>query len=477
MHGAHNATECVGVEPAAAPVEDQGLGWKNRCGKGNAEDTITSGLQGAWTYNPTQWDPTTYLSNLLTLEWRRTDSPAGKTQWVPTNESPHNAVPDAHIPGEVHAPVMTTADLALVHDSQYLAIAERFLAHPDELEAAFARAWFKLTHRDMGPRSRYLGPDVPDTIFLWQDHVTTPEFLISESDAGELKAEIIASSLTVSELVGAAWASASTFRASDMRGGANGARVALVPQKSWPVNNPIQLALVLKGLREIKAAFNEDPAHTTQVSLADMIVLGGATAIEKAARDAGVEVEVPFTPGRGDATQAQTDVASFAVLEPAADAFRNFYNASTAHRPPTEMLVDRASQLTLTVPEMTALLGGMRVLGVNHNASTHGVLTDRPGMLTTDFFVNLLDMGTMWHSTATCAGTAADVCVYEGVDRESGAVKYTATQVDLVFGSHAELRAVAEVYAYEGAHEAFVRDFVSAWVKVMQADRFDLHKK
>ena len=466
MHGARKPADCVGPEPAAAPVEEQGLGWINKCGKGNAEDTTTSGLEGAWSQSPTQWT-TLYLQNLLSLEWKQTRSPAGAIIWIPEDESMHNTVPDAHVEGKKNPPVMTTADLALKVDPQYRAIAERFLANPEEYQKAFARAWYKLTHRDMGPRTRYLGDEVPAELLIWQDPVPTVDYkLVDRDDIKALKRQILDSGLSVPELVRTAWASASSFRASDMRGGANGARIALAPQKDWAVNNPKELARVLAKLGAIQKKFN-DANHGRQVSLADVIVLGGGAAIEQAAKDAGVSVEVPFAPGRGDATQAQTDVASFALLEPKADAFRNYYNAGDSYQPPAESMVDRADQLALTVPEMTVLIGGMRALNANADGSSHGVFTDRPGTLTNDFFVNLLDMATDWRK----AGTEG---VYEGVDRKTGKVKYTATPVDLIFGSNSELRAVAEAYAYDNARERFVKDFVAAWTRVMQLDRFDL---
>jgi catalase-peroxidase len=443
------------------------MGWRNKCGKGDSEDTTTSGLEGAWTQAPTQWT-TLYLSNLLNFDWQQTRSPAGAIQWVPTDESLHTVVPDAHVKGKFNSPVMTTADLALKFDPEYRKIAERFLANPDEYQKAFAKAWYKLTHRDMGPRIRYLGGDLPGEELIWQDPIPSVDYkLIDNSDTAELKEEILKSGLTVSELVRTAWASASSFRASDMRGGANGARIALAPQKDWEANNPKELVKVLSKLSEIQQDFND--SHKSKVSLADLIVLGGAAAIEKAAQDAGVEVEVLFAAGRSDATQAQTDVVSFALLEPTADAFRNYFNEERSYRSPAEMLVDRADQLNLTVPEMTALLGGMRVLGANYDGSKHGAFTDKPGTLSNDFFVNLLDMSTQWRKAETAG-------VYEGIDRKSGAVKYSATTVDLIFGSNSELRAVAEAYAYDNAKEAFVNDFVDAWVKVMKADRFDLKK-
>ncbi len=467
MHGARKPADCMGPEPAAAPLEEQGMGWKNSCGKGNAEDSTTSGLEGAWTQSPTQWT-TLYLSNLLSFEWQQTRSPAGAIQWIPTDESLHKIVPDAHVDGKFNPPVMTTADLALKFDSEYRKITERFLANPDEYQKAFAKAWYKLTHRDMGPSIRYLGDEVPAEELIWQDPVPAVEGpLVNASDISKLKQAVLGSGLSVSELVRTAWASASSYRASDMRGGANGARVALAPQKDWEVNDPQDLAKVLAKLSEVQKDFNK--SSTRRVSMADLIVLGGAAAIEKAAGDAGVDVEVPFAAGRGDASQAQTDVNSFALLEPTADAFRNYFNEDRSYRSPTEMLVDRADQLSLTVPEMTALVGGMRVLGANYDGGEHGVFTDRPGTLSNDFFVNLLDMSTRWRK----AGTDG---VYEGLDRKSGAVKYSATSVDLIFGSNSELRAVAEVYAFDNAKQEFANDFVDAWVKVMQSDRFDLKK-
>jgi catalase-peroxidase len=467
MHGAHKAGECVGVEPAAGAIEDQGLGWKNKCGKGHSEDTVTSGLEGAWTQAPTQWT-TLYLQNLLNFDWQQTRSPAGAIQWIPTDESLRNSVPDAHVKGKMNPPTMTTADLALKFDPEYKKIAERFLSNPDEYQKAFAKAWYKLTHRDLGPRSRYLGSDVPGDELIWQDPIPSAgDRLIGSRQIKKLKQEVLASGLTVSELVRAAWAAASSYRASDMRGGANGARIALAPQKDWEVNNPKELAKVLGKLKEIQADFN---TGRTSVSLADLIVLGGAAAIEKAAADAGVDIDVPFVPGRGDATQAQTDVASFSLLEPAADAFRNYFNKQESYRSPTEMLVDKADQLSLTVPEMAALVGGMRALNANTGATRHGVFTATPGTLTTDFFTTLMDTSILWRK-------AGEQGLYAGIDRQTGEVKYTATPVDLIFGSNTELRAVAEIYAYEGAQEKFVNDFVKAWTKVMRLDRFDLDNR
>jgi catalase-peroxidase len=462
MHGAHKPGKCVGAEPAAAPIEAQGLGWKNSCGKGHSEDTVTSGLEGAWTQAPTQWT-TLYLSNLLNFEWQQTRSPAGAIQWIPTDESLHQSVPDAHVQGKFHAPVMTTADLALKFDPDYKEIAERFLANPDMYQQAFAKAWFKLTHRDMGPRGLYLGAEVPADELIWQDPVPAPNARpLSSYAVRMLKKRILDSGLTVPQLVRTAWASASTFRASDKRGGANGARIALAPQKDWAANNPRDLAAVLAKLEEIRTDYG-----AAKISLADMIVLGGAAAIEQAASAAGAKLQVPFQSGRGDTTQDRTDVNSFALLEPTADAFRNYYNASTTYRSPVEMMVDKADQLNLSVPEMTVLMGGMRVLNANADGSAHGVFTDAPGTLSNDFFVNLLDMGTQWSKAD------ADE-LYQGVDRSTGKALYTATPVDLIFGSNTELRAIAEAYAFNGAQERFANDFVSAWVKVMRADRFDL---
>ena len=467
MHGAHKPSDCLDAEPGGAGLEEQGLGWKNKCGKGHSEDTVTSGLEGAWTQLPTKWT-SLYLQNLLGFEWKQTRSPAGAIQWVPTDESLHKSVPDAHVEGKRNPPVMTTADLALKYDPKYRAIAERFLADPKEYSTAFAKAWFKLTHRDMGPKERYLGTDIPEENFIWQDPVPEVDYpLIDKDDAKALKAAILDTGLTVQQLVKTAWASASSFRASDLRGGANGARIALEPQISWDVNEPDTIKMVVAKLKEVQSDFNEGMFNKKQVSLADLIVLGGAAAIEKAAADAGVEVTVPFVPGRGDATQAQTDVNSFSLLEPSADAFRNYYNAEKSYRTPTEMLIDKADQLYLTVPEMTVLLGGLRVLDVNADGASHGGFTENPGTLSNDFFVTLLDMGVKWQKTD-------DAGVYQAMDRNTGKVLYTGTPVDLIFGSNSELRAVAEVYAYSNAKEKFVNDFVKAWTKVMTLDRFDL---
>ncbi|MGB1408311.1 catalase/peroxidase HPI [Alloalcanivorax venustensis] len=464
-HGAHKAEECLEAEPAAAPIEQQGLGWKNNCGSGKGADTYTSGLEGAWSVNPTAWTHQ-YLDNLFGYEWVQTKSPAGHIQWIPADGQAANLVPDAHIEGKRHAPIMFTTDLALKVDPQYRKIAKRFHENPEEFEDAFARAWFKLTHRDMGPRAGYLGPDVPDEALIWQDPIPEVDYkLISKGDAEDLKEEILASGLTVPQLVRTAWASASTFRGSDLRGGANGGRVALAPQKDWPVNDPEELDQVLATLEQIRADFNEGGLfRRSKISLADMIVLGGAAAIEKAAADAGHDIEVPFTPGRADATQAMTDVEAFAVMEPQADGFRNYFSEES-RLSPTDSLVDKADLLTLSVPEMTVLVGGMRSLDANVDGADHGVFTDRPGTLSNDFFVNLLDMSTRWAPSENNEG------LYEGHDRQSGELKWTATPVDLIFGSNAELRAVSEYYALSDNDDKFVSDFVAAWTKVMNLDR------
>jgi catalase-peroxidase len=464
-HGAHKAEDCLEAEPAAAPIEQQGLGWKNNCGSGKGADTYTSGLEGAWSVNPTAWTHQ-YLDNLFGYEWVQTKSPAGHIQWIPADGQAANLVPDAHIEGKRHAPIMFTTDLALKVDPEYRKIAKRFHENPEEFEDAFARAWFKLTHRDMGPRAGYLGPDVPDEALIWQDPIPEVDYkLISKGDAEDLKEEILASGLTVPQLVRTAWASASTFRGSDLRGGANGGRVALAPQKDWPVNDPEELDQVLATLEQIRADFNEGGLfRRSKISLADMIVLGGAAAIEKAAADAGHDIEVPFTPGRADATQAMTDVEAFAVMEPQADGFRNYFSEES-RLSPTDSLVDKADLLTLSVPEMTVLVGGMRSLDANVDGADHGVFTDRPGTLSNDFFVNLLDMSTRWAPSENNDG------LYEGHDRQSGELKWTATPVDLIFGSNAELRAVSEYYALSDNDDKFVSDFVAAWTKVMNLDR------
>jgi len=463
-HGAHKPDACVGAEPAAAGIEQQGFGWENKCGTGKGADAVTSGLEGAWSANPIAWT-TQYLDNLFNFEWVQTRSPAGATQWVPKDGQGANLVPDAHDKTKRHAPIMFTTDLSLKFDPSYRAISERFRANPQEFADAFARAWFKLTHRDMGPRTRYLGPDVPAQELIWQDPVPPVDHaLIDADDAAALKAKILDTGLTVPQLVRTAWASAASFRASDMRGGANGARLRLAPQKDWVVNDPADLKKVLAKLEGVQRDFNRAQKGGKKISLADLIVLGGAAAIEQSAKAAGQEIEVPFAPGRSDATQAQTDVDSFAVLEPTADGFRNYFSAQ-ARLSPAAMLVDRASQLNLTVPEMTVLVGGMRVLDANAGKSAHGVFTDRPGTLSNDFFVNLLDMSTKWSKSAKTEG------LYEGHDRATGALKWTATPVDLIFGSHSELRAVSEVYAADDARAKFVQDFVKAWAKVMDLDR------
>ena len=457
MHGAHKASECVGAEPGAAAIEEQGLGWKNKCGKGHSEDTVTSGLEGAWTQAPTQWT-SLYLSNLLNFEWKQSRSPGGAIIWIPTEESLQKVVPDAHVKGKFNPPTMNTADMALKFDPAYRKIAERFLADPEEYRLAFAKAWYKLTHRDMGPRDNYLGNAFPQEELIWQDPISKPNYkTLSPGDMAKLKKEILQSGLSVSELVKVAWASAASYRDSDMRGGANGARLALAPQKDWAVNNPAETAKVLSKLKAIQKSFKH-------VSLADLIVLGGSAAIEKAAKDAGFTVTVPFVAGRGDATQEQTDVNSFNLLKPQADGFRNYYEAGY-YKSPTDALIDKADQLALTVPEMTVLIGGMRVLGANTDGSSLGVFTDKPGTLSNDFFVNLLDMSTKWQA-------AGDI--YQGIDRKTGQLKYTASPVDLIFGSSSELRAVAEVYAFDTSKQRFVEDFVKAWTKVMNLDRFDL---
>ncbi len=465
-HGAGDAA-LVGPEPEAAPVEEQGLGWKSSHGIGKGGDTISSGIEGAWKPNPTKWDMG-YLKTLFQYEWELTKSPAGAQQWIPKDGAGARAVEDAHDPSKRHPPMMTTADLSLRFDPIYEPIARRYLENPEAFADAFARAWFKLTHRDMGPRSRYLGPEVPAEELIWQDPVPAVDHeLIDDNDIAVLKKKIIASGLSVSQLVSTAWASASTFRGSDMRGGANGARIRLAPQKEWSVNQPDQLRKVLQALTEIQKAFNDAQSAGKKVSLADLIVLGGCAGVEQAAKNAGQEVVVPFAPGRTDASQDQTDTASFSVLEPKADGFRN-YQKSKFTVSAEELLIDKAQLLTLTAPEMTVLIGGMRVLNANFGQSPHGVFTKRPEALTNDFFVNLLDMGTEWKPTEE------DGDLFEGHDRKSGDLKWTGTRVDLVFGSNSQLRALAEVYACEDSQEKFLRDFVAAWNKVMNLDRFDL---
>ena len=465
-HGAGPATH-VGPEPEGAGLEDQGLGWKSSFGSGKGGDTISSGIEGAWKPKPTQWD-IGYLKVLFKYEWELLKSPAGAYIWLAKDVEEEDMVVDAHDPTKKHRPMMTTADLSLKFDPAYEKIARRYLANPEEFADAFARAWFKLTHRDMGPRSRYLGPEVPAEELIWQDPIPAVDHqLVDETDIAELKAKILASGLPVSELVTTAWASASTFRGSDKRGGANGARIRLAPQKDWEVNQPAQLQKVLQVLEGIQGGFNSARSDGKKVSLADLIVLAGCAGVEQAAKNAGYAVRVPFTPGRMDAAQEQTDVTSFAVLEPKADGFRNYQKARYAVTA-EEMLVDRAQLLTLTAPEMTVLLGGLRVLGANFGVSPHGVFTRRPGALTNDFFVNLLDMATVWQSTSE-AGES-----FEGRDRKTGELKWTATRVDLIFGSHSQLRALAEVYGSADAQEKFLHDFIAAWNKVMNLDRFDL---
>jgi catalase-peroxidase len=465
-HGAGPASN-VGPEPEAAPLEQMGFGWKNSFGTGMGGDAITSGIEGAWTTNPTKWD-NNYFENLMNHDWVLTKSPAGANQWIPANGALADAVPDAHDPTKRHAPIMTTADMAMKLDPAYGPISRRFLENPDQLADAFARAWFKLTHRDMGPKVRYLGTDVPKEDLIWQDPVpAVAHKLVDAADIAALKAQILVTGLAVSELVATAWASASTYRGSDRRGGANGARIRLAPQKDWEANQPGQLAKVLAALESVQKAFNASAAGGKQVSLADLIVLGGCAAIEAAAKAAGHAVTVPFTPGRTDASAAQTDAESFSVLEPEADGFRNYRKLAYKVKA-EEQLVDKAQLLTLTAPEMTALVGGMRALNANVGQAQHGVFTKRPGVLTNDFFVNVLDMATVWKPVSDSAD------MFEGRDRASGNVKWTATRVDLVFGSNSELRALSEVYAQDDNQAKFVKDFVAAWNKVMMLDRFDL---
>ncbi|MCA3363454.1 MAG: catalase/peroxidase HPI [Roseomonas sp.] len=465
-HGAGPASH-VGPEPEAAPLEQMGFGWKSSFGTGMGGDAITSGIEGAWTTNPTKWD-NNYFENLLNHDWVLTKSPAGAHQWIPANGALADAVPDAHDPKKRHAPIMTTADMAMKLDPIYGPISQSFLKDPNKFADAFARAWFKLTHRDMGPKVRYLGTDVPKEELIWQDPVPpVTHRLVDAADIAALKAQILATGLSVSELVATAWASASTFRGSDRRGGANGARIRLAPQKDWEANQPGQLAKVLAALEGVQKAFNASAAGGKQVSLADLIVLGGCAAVEAAAKAAGHAVTVPFTPGRTDATAAQTDADSFSVLEPEADGFRNYRKLAYTVKA-EEQLVDKAQLLTLTAPEMTVLVGGMRALNANVGQAQHGVFTKRPGQLTNDFFVNVLDMGTVWKAVSDSAD------IFEGRDRATGNVKWTATRVDLVFGSNSELRALSEVYAQDDNQAKFVKDFVAAWNKVMMLDRFDL---
>jgi len=466
VHGAASPTGHVGPEPEGAALEEQGLGWKNAYGKGNAEDTITSGLEGAWTYTPVRWSHD-YFENLFDYEWELTKSPAGASQWKPKEGQTSRTTPDAHRKGVGHPVMMLTTDLALREDPEYRKISERFLENPEEFQLAFAKAWYKLTHRDMGPHARLLGPEVPEPQ-LWQDPVPPVDHaLIEASDVATLKRAILDSGLSIPQLVTTAWASAATYRGTDRRGGANGARLRLAPQKEWAVNRPEMLGQVLATYEKIRDEFNGAQKGDKRVSLADLIVLGGSAAVEAAAKQAGHEIVVPFVPGRTDATDAMTDTVSFEVLEPRADGFRNYARAGDDW-PAPELLIDRAQLLTLTAPEMTVLVGGMRALAANFDGSGHGVFTERPGTLTPDFFVNLLDLGTGWRKSSTEG-------IYEGFDRATGEVKWTGTAVDLVFGSNSELRAIAEVYACDDADEKFVKDFVAAWTKVMHLDRFDIH--
>jgi catalase-peroxidase len=463
-HGNGDAGKCVGAAPAGAGLEQQGFGWKNNCGTGAGKDAITSGLEGAWSVTPTQWTHQ-YLTNLYAFDWEKTKGPGGATQWIPKNGAGANMVPDAHDKNLRHAPIMFTTDIALKMDPSYGKITKQFLDDPKAFELAFAKAWFKLTHRDMGPRARYLGNEVPKEALLWQDPVpAAPHNPIGAGGIASLKGKILKSGLTVPELVRTAWASAASFRRTDKRGGANGARIRLAPEKDWAVNSPEELGKVLAKLESIQKDFNKGSA---QVSLADLIVLGGVAAVEKAAKDGGHSVKVPFTPGRTDASSEETDVSSFAYLEPKADAFRNYYSDASLMSP-AQMLVERADMLRLSVPEMTVLLGGMRVLGANEPSNKEGILTAKPGVLTNDFFVNLLDMSTKWQKSASTER------LYEGLDRKTNAVKFTASPVDLIFGSHSELRAVAEVYGAEAGKDKFVQDFVKAWNKVMMLDRYDV---
>jgi catalase-peroxidase len=466
-HGAADPNTFVGPEPEGAGIEEQGFGWKNSFGTGKGVDTISSGLEGAWTTNPVKWD-NNYLENLFGYEWELTKSPAGAQQWTPKGGAAAGTVPDAHDPSRRHAPTMLTTDLSLRIDPIYEKISRRYFENPQELADAFAKAWFKLTHRDMGPISRYLGSLVPTEPLIWQDRVPSVDHeLIGEEDIAVLKSAILGSGLSISQLVATAWASASTFRGTDKRGGANGARIRLAPQKDWEVNQPAELAKVLQALEAIQKEFNNAQSGGKKISLADLIVLGGCAAVEEAARKAGEDVKVPFSPGRTDASQEQTDVHSFAVLEPTADGFRNYIRKGVESSA-AELLVDKANLLTLTAPEMTLLIGGLRALNVNYGQSAHGVFTKRPGTLTNDFFVNLLDMNTKWRKSMTSAG------VLKGSDRATGELKWTGTMVDLVFGSNSQLRALAEFYACADSQQAFVRDFVAAWSKVMNLDRFDL---
>ncbi len=464
-HGAADPSKYVGPEPEAAGVEEQGLGWKSSYGTGNGADTISSGLEGAWTVSPAEWTHN-FLQNLFTYNWIKSKSPAGATQWIPDDNSAASIVPDAHDPDKFHAPIMLTTDLALKFDPEYRKIAKGFYENPQTFERAYAKAWFKLTHRDMGPPSRYLGALAPKEQFIWQDPIPAIDYkLVDAEDVTALKKDILRTGLSVPELIRTAWASASSYRDTDMRGGANGARLRLAPQKDWDANTPAELANVLKSLEKVQKRFNRAQKDGTEISLADLIVLGGAAALETAAHDAGHDVQVPFTPGRTDASQAQTDVASMAVLELGADGFRNYF-ADTNTRSPAEMLIEKASLLRLSIPEMVVLVGGMRTLNANAGQVSHGVFTNQPGQLSNDFFDNLLDSSTQWRKADNAQG------IYEGHDRKTGKVKWTATPVDLIIGSNSELRAVAEVYAFEGSEDKFSKDFVEAWVKVMNLGRF-----
>ena len=464
-HGAHKSSDCLGPEPGAASIEEQGFGWTNKCGKGHSEDTVTSGLEGAWTSAPVLWTHM-YFSNLLELEWKKEKSPAGSTQWIPKDASARAMTPDAHIEGKFNALIMLTTDISLREDPKFRKVSERFFENPEIFEQAFARAWFKLTHRDMGPRTRYIGANLSGLELSWQDPIPTVDHaLIDVQDAENLKAKILKSGLTIPELVRTAWASASSFRGSDMRGGANGARIRLEPQKNWEANSPEELEKVLRNLKEVRTDFNTKLGGGKKISMADIIILGGAAAIEKAAKDAGYKnIKVPFKLGRTDASQDKTDVESFDYLKPTADGFRNYYTQKS-YKSPAEMLVDKASLLNLSVPEMTVLIGGLRALNANTDGVKHGVFTDKPGTLSNDFFLNLLDNSKEWKKSSSDG-------IYEGYDRATGKLKWTATPVDLVFGSNSELRAIAEVYAFEDSKDKFVNDFVVAWTKVMNADFF-----
>jgi catalase-peroxidase len=465
-HGAKRPSKCVGAEPAAAPIEEQGLGWKNKCGVGVGANTSTSGLEGAWTVTPTKWS-SNYLDNLMNFNWVQTKSPAGAIQWIPDDKAAANLVPDAHIPNKRHAPIMFTTDVALKEDPDFVKIVKRFRQDPSEFDKAFGKAWFKLTHRDMGPRARYVGSEVPNEVLSWQDPIPEVKHpLITEKDIAILHKQILKSGLTNAQLVRTAWAAASSHRVTDMRGGANGARIRREPQIDWAVNNPKELKKVLAKLESIQSRFNRKSSKT-KVSLADLIVLGGVVAIQSAANKAGHHVAVSFKPGRTDASQTQTNIKSFNYLKPSADGFRNYYNEQS-YLSPTQMLVDKANLLGLSVPQMTVLVGGMRVLDANYDGSSYGVLTNNPGVLSNDFFVNLLDMATVWTKKKSTRA------IYEGRDRASGKLKWQATPVDLIFGASAELRSIAEVYASDDGAKKFVNDFAKAWAKVMQLDRFDL---